>query len=359
MKIGIDVSIIESNIAGIGHYVVGLIEGLVKVDRENNYVLITNNAENLKALKLRKNFEIIELKSKKVNFFWILKAGRYLRKQKIELLISPANFIFGVIFPNTIQIVYDLAPIKYPNFFSRIGALKYKLQLNWAVRNVKSIATISETVKRELLDNYKSLDNKVHKIGMGMNKVLLEPRDDDSSIEVKNKYNLPDKFLLSLGTLEPRKNYVNMIKGFGKFVKNNSDFKYVIVGKKGWFYKEIFKTVKDLNLTKNVIFTGYALEEEINHLYDLASGFVYLSLYEGFGMPNIEAYSRGLPVLTSGIPVFRETMRDNAVFANPIDIDSIASGMEKLISFGKVRIDKSFLGGYSWEKVAEKLVALY
>src|SRR5690242_1991688 len=124
MRIGIDISTITDDKAGIGYYTYSIVKEIVSLDPENKYTLFTNNLDTLKSFKkeISNSAEIVEIKEAKAGFFWIQKVVRYLNKNDFNLFLSPTNFTFGILFPKTIQIVHDLAPLKYPEFFSKKGS---------------------------------------------------------------------------------------------------------------------------------------------------------------------------------------------------------------------------------------------
>ena len=165
-------------------------------------------------------------------------------------------------------------------------------------------------------------------------------------------------YLLYVGTLQPRKNLVRAIEAFG-LLKRDSTLKFVIAGKKGWLYDEIFEKVKELNLENEVIFTGYVPDEDLPELYKNAKAFIFVSLYEGFGLPVLEAMSYGIPVLTSNTSSLPEVAGDAALLVDPENTEEIAKGMERLLTDEKLRQQliskgKEQIKKFSWEKAAKE-----
>lgn len=358
MIIGFDASMIDEFKAGIGYYAFSLLKALAQEDGQNQYILYTNDSKKLLVLNLPQNFRIIEVNGAKPGLSWMFKVWRRFKKDKIEVFISPSNLFFGTVFPSTITVIHDLSQLKFPQFFSRKGNIIYKLQLKRLLNKEKLIIVPTQTVKNELIELNKNVENKVLVLGEGPHEWVFLKTNAQEVERVKAKYNLPEKYFLSVSTLEPRKNYVNAIKGFELFSQDEPEFKYLIAGKKGWFYDEILQTVKTNGLYNKVIFLGYVPEEDLPVLYDLSKGCISLSFYEGFGLPLIESYWRGRPVLASDIPVFREVMGNNAVYADPYIIEDIAEGMKKL-SDKRITRDRTFTDKYSWNLTAKKLVDLY
>ncbi len=359
MKIAIDLSMVDSNKAGIGYYAFGLTQGLIKTDKENDYLIYTNDKNKLSELSFPANFSIVELDSSKINIKWIWRVYRDILKHKIDIFISPSNLLFGVLFSKTICVIHDIAQIKFPEFFNTKGRIIFKLLLDLVLAKQKVIVTNSNTTKEEVLEYSSKTKANIVEIGGGFNSWTKHEIDEEGLQKVKLKYSLPDKYLLSIATLEPRKNHINAIKGFAEFSKTNKDYYYVIVGKKGWFYDEIFKVAEELNCSDRVNFLGYVPEEDMPYVTDAASGFVNLSFYEGFAFTLMEAYSHGLPILASDIKVFREVMNPKALFINPFDVSRISEGFSELVNEKKYRPDLTFMEKYSWENVALRLIKTF
>ncbi len=298
------------------------------------------------------------MKADRPNFSWIYKAARELKKEKIDLLISPSLFMFGVFFKPTIQIIHDLAPIHYPNFWSKKAGLMYKYQLALCTRRVHKFAAISEFTKKDLIKLHTTVKNKTFSIGCGLHEWAYSELSKGHN--TYGKIILPEEYILSVSTLQPRKNYINMIRGFRLFIKDNPNCKYVIVGKKGWYYEDIFTEVEKLHLEDKVIFTDYVDEEDIASIYDSAKFVMYCSIWEGFGLPAIEALSRGKSVVLSNLEVLKEAAGDLGIYVDPFDPADICDGMykaaEKHISESEISQIKD---EYRWDRVAERLVKMY
>jgi glycosyltransferase involved in cell wall biosynthesis len=354
MKIAIDASSITSGKAGIGYYAFNLALHLPKSNENNEYLLFTNSKENLKDLEILGNTRILEIPSPRANFIWILKASIALWRNKVDVLVSPSNFTFSLFFPRTIQFVHDLGPVFFPQYFSEGAASKYTKQLKLTLKRSQYIATIARTISEELIRFSPESKDKIFYAGMGINDSVIKNVSESTISQIKTKFNIRNHVFLSVGTLQPRKNYENTIKAFGIFTKKHPDYEYVIAGGKGWLYDDIFKLVKDLDLENKVKILGYVSEDELSALYRLAKGFLSISFYEGFGMPSIEAFANKVPVLTADIRVFREVMGENALYANPSDPENIASQMELLLK-QPPKYNPNLLRQYSWTDVASRI----
>lgn len=372
MRIGIDTSTISKNKAGVGYFTYSLTKALIENNPDNQYILYTNDYKNLSEFEIYENVEIVEFKSEKPGFNWIRQSAKHANKNT-DIFISTANFTFGILCRNCVQIVHDLAPIKYPKFFPSKGVFMYKLLLNLALKRVKAVAVPLESIRDEVIEYYPKIKERIYVIGEGLHVWGASDLSSEKILEVKRKYSLPDKYFLTIGTLEPRKNHKNIIKAFNEFIKNtsytdkntyedqDSQFYYVIAGKKGWFYDEIFSEVKKLKLEKKIIFLSYVPEEDLAAVYANSTVFVFCSFYEGFGLPLLEAASRKLPIVCSDIPQFREIFKNmdsgtkNVVnFVDPEDPENILNGLKMAVEQKSVDYN-DVLFKYSWENTAKNL----
>jgi glycosyltransferase involved in cell wall biosynthesis len=180
---------------------------------------------------------------------------------------------------------------------------------------------------------------------------------------IKQKYHLPDRFILFVGTLEPRKNIIRLLEAYAR-IKDKLPHKLVIAGTKGWLYQPIFEAVKRLSLRNNVIFLGYVDDGNLPALYNLADLFVYPSIYEGFGLPVLEAMACGIPVITSNVSSLPEVAGDAAVLVDPYNVKELAGAMKHVLTNASLRkqvINKGFqqAKNFSWKKCARETLKVY
>lgn len=355
MRIGIDLSPVEKDPAGIGQYTLSLFTELCKIDKQNTYVTFTTapflfaNAEN-RVVKVSKDIPARGLR-------WIYAVSNDARRNNIDIIISPSNHIFTQFFPRTIQFIHDLAPIFYPQFFKRFAAIKYRSTCKIACKKAIKVLTISQTVLDEITDRYPTSRGKIDYIYPGLNKWVELAAQSKS--EVMGRYYLDSDYIMTLSTLEPRKNHLHMLEAFKIFKSRTlSPLKFVIIGKKGWFFEDIFKKVKELELENEVIFLGYIPNKEISNLISHAKAFVFMSYYEGFGIPPLEALSLNIPTIVSDIPVFKEIYQDKAIYTDPFSPDKIALAIQEALTKRAIKTDKFVKENFSWENSAKKLLKI-
>lgn len=359
-KIAIDLSMVDEKKAGIAYYAYSLAQSLTTTLPETTLYLFTNKKECIKDLKA-KNVEIVEIKSSSINIVWHIKALIQMSLMKVDKIISPSNFFYGIYSSKTIQIVHDIAPVKFPNNFPKGAGKQYEKQLLACLKKGRIIATNSHTTAEDVITFYPKNKKNVHYIGTGMSS-WMKPQKSDPSIEkTQAKYQITSDYILSLSTLQPRKNYARSIQAFSQYLQQHpeSNLQYVIIGKKGWLYDELFSLVADLKLEKKVLFLGYVKEEYVRTLLTHAKAFVYVSVWEGFGIPLLEAYSFGIPIVASDIAVFHEVIKEHAIFVDPKALNEISKGIAAAISAEKTAIQKDFLDQYSWDNVAQNIIRLF
>jgi len=251
-----------------------------------------------------------------------------------------------------ISIVHDLTPFKYGETMAKDAMRTWRLLIRHAIRTNGLILYDSRTVMEEVKNLFHRRKNSVA-IPLGVD---IAERADNSILE---KFNLEkDSFFLSVSTLEPRKNLKYLLKAFAQMEKS-SNLKLVLTGGSGWKLEDAIGTVAQ-DLEKNVVFTGYVSDEELKALYQNANCFVSSSVYEGFGLPVVEALRNDLPVLISDIPVYREITDNKAVYfglENPENLkkcleQAIATDMRSTEQFAQL---KEFTVRYTWDNYVEQL----
>lgn len=351
MKIAFDLSQANNQKTGIENYYHELVKAYLKVDEKNEIVLISNNATYLEDYSDK--FEKIVIKSSSPNFLWMSRVAFKLRRIKADLFLSQSNFLFSVLFNKTIQVVYDLGPFIHPEFYEPGFVKKFKRQFRTAARLAKGFVTISETTRKDVVRLFPKANGKTAYIGSGLNSWVQEKSATKFS-EVKEKLGIESNYVLSVGTIQPRKNYINSIRAFAEFKKFHPNYQYVIVGKKGWLYDKIYSEVESLGLEDSVIFAGFVENDELIQLYKNTKVLLNVSSFEGFGLPLIEAYYHGAQIVASEILIFEEVMKGKAVFVNPEKPNNISDGLNEAIKLTS-KPSKELLDQYNWEKVADRL----
>ncbi|MDQ5954196.1 MAG: hypothetical protein QG583_124, partial [Patescibacteria group bacterium] len=261
--------------------------------------------------------------------------------------------------PRVISIM-DLAFFHFADYFTKKDLAQLHSWTKYSVIKAKKIITISEATKSDIIKFYKVSGEKIHVIYPGIKPSLLS-NSHMSNDDVKKKYAIDSKFILFVGTLQPRKNIARLIEAFS--LLNDKEVKLVIVGKKGWKYEEILEAPKKFGCEEKVVFLNFVPEEDLQVLYKNAELFAFPSLYEGFGLPVLEAMKFNCPVLTSNVSSLPEAGGDAAHYCNPESTESIKEGIEKILEDRKYRVNliekgKENIKKFSWEKAAKETLAV-
>lgn len=355
MKIGIPIFDLVNTIhlSGVEKYTYNLLVNMIKLDSNNNFIIYQGFRQ--------EPGRFSEFKTRRVIQRFLPRQMRAIAfgMDRLNILHLPVYFDNIPYLKNgkNILTIHDLVPLFNPEI-SMEGLSDYYNRLKNELYKIDMFIAVSEHTKKDIM---KYLDVPEHKI-----RVIYEAADESykpvkDHSGIKKKYGL-DKFILSVGTLEPRKNIPNLIKAFGKL--NRRDYKLVITGKKGWKYEEIFRLVESLGLGDRIKFLGYILDEELPALYSAAELFVYPSLYEGFGLPPLEAMACGTPVIVSNRSSLPEVVGDAGILIDPEDTDGIAEAMEKILQQPSLRKELSEKGlqqakKFSWSKCASETIELY
>ncbi len=258
--------------------------------------------------------------------------------------------------------VHDIAYLRLPNLLNTSRRIYKKYILQASIKKASIIVVVSYATKKDIIKYFGIREEKIKVIYLGVES-RFRPINNVEEFRLKN--NLPSKMVLNVGTLEPRKNVVSLIKAFKKLrEKGFKDYKLVIAGGKGWLYEEIFKEVSHSDLKQEVLFLGVVRDDDLPMLYNCADIFVYPTLYEGFGLPPLEAMACGIPVVTSNTSSLPEVVGDAGIMVNPTDINSLCDSMYSLLKEKKLRLRMRNMGLersklFSWDKAAEKMLKVY
>ncbi|PKL36539.1 glycosyltransferase family 1 protein [Candidatus Peregrinibacteria bacterium HGW-Peregrinibacteria-1] len=360
LKIAIDVRTAHGNKAGKGWYTLNLVNSLLKIDSQNHYILYTQSY--IQEFASFRNATQVVIPTKGLR--WHFKVSHNAKKQKVDYFISPTSYIIPSIITSkikTITTVHDLISILFPDNHEKKAVFIEKLLLNRTLRRSHHIIPVSHSTLQDLKNQYKKAPISATVIPNAASNDY-RPLTGTPLHEFKEAHNINSPFFLAVGTIIPRKNYSTLIDAFREFQKSHPDHKLIIVGQDGWGAQEIHLKVKEHGLENNIIFWGYCSNEELVYLYNLAVALICPSLYEGFGIPPLEAMQSGCPVIASNRSSLPEVVGDSAIMIDPNSSKRITQAMEeilnpdtrqKLISSGLNRSKE-----FSWEKSAAKLLKI-
>ena len=384
MKICIDARCLsEGRRTGVEEYMEGLLKSLFEIDSKNEYILFLNSWKepnnDFSWTKKYSNVRIKKLKipNKVLNFsFW------YFNWPKIDVICGGADIVFlpNIIFAGIssraklILTVHDLSYKRYPQYFSwKRRFWHIFVNAKKICQKAQKIIAISDSTRNDIIELYQIPERKIEKIYSAMGeKFRIIDRNDPKLVKTKEKYHLPYKFILFLGTIEPRKNVIGLIEAFEEFQekaeveKNNQLKKYslVIAGSKGWLNEKIFFKIKNSKFSSKIKLINFVDEEDKEYIYNLASIFVFPSFFEGFGFPPLEAMKCGVPVIVSNNSSLPEVVGEGAVLVDPERTSDIAVAMKEILTdkkFTERLIKKGLIRAncFNWEKTARQTLAFF
>jgi glycosyltransferase involved in cell wall biosynthesis len=262
--------------------------------------------------------------------------------------------------------LHDLSFFKLPECFTAGSRHIKQFFTDWGVKRASGIICVSQNTKDDLLDRYPFIKEKdVYVINLGVNRNIKFTKDDKKKKNILHKFGIDDRFILYVGTLEPRKNVERIVKAYGIAVRQGGiPQKLVLCGKEGWKAEGIFKAIEDSGLGDRIIITGYVSDDELPYFYNAADMFVYPSIYEGFGLPPLEAMSFGVPTITSNTSSLPEVVGDGAITVNPYDEGEIALAITDVLKDPHkasmlAEKGKGRAAGFSWYTTANETVEIY
>jgi len=373
MRIGIDCRTIlnpgKGEQAGVGHYTYYLVKTLLRLDRKNEYVLFFDSRMSCDKAQ---EFEQANVKIKffpfsqyrrflPVGYSHLLITGALMR-ERLDLYHAPATSVPLTYRGPTVVTVHDLAIYKHPKLFPGRQLLSTKFVVPRSIRRAKRVIAVSESTKRDVRQLFRVAEKRITVIPEG----FLKERAGKSVVDVRERYGLARPYVCFVGTLEPRKNMLNLIKGFQSVVNLPSMKKVdlILAGAPGWKYHNVIKAIKESGKSGRIRYLGYLPHQDKLHLIEHAAAFVFPSLYEGFGLPVLEAMSLGAPVVTSRVSSLPEVAGTAAVFVNPSRYKDIGQAIAKVVGNKQLRArliseGQKRASQFTWDTVARETLAVY
>jgi len=367
MKIGFDAKRAFLNEAGLGNYSRTTLNALREYFPEHEYILYTPELR-ADLFPEQEFFEVYSPDSPASKLFkslWrSISLGRQLQKHEIELYHGLSHELPADIHKTGVPAVvtiHDLIFLRYPQFYKPIDRNIYSEKIKYSCGAARKIIAISNQTRDDIIHFLNVNPEKIEVVYQAVSPRFFAPEDKNRQKEVIGKYNLPENYFLSLGTIEKRKNQLNILKAL---IAANIGLPLVIVGKPTAYAFELSKYIEETKLGNSVIFLDSVPDCDIPFIYRQATALVYVSFFEGFGLPVIEAMASGCPVVTSGTSCLPEAGGDAALYCNPSDVDDIARKIKDVAEDSTLRqklIEKGRLRALDFtpEKTARALMDVY
>ncbi len=368
MRIGIDTTSIPPQPVGAGRYIIELVRALFAANQEDEFVLFAQpHGKELINLppSTQVTWHITPSMKPMRRLLWEQTFLPWIaRKKKLDLLHSP-HYTRPIYLPcRSVVTFHDLSLILYPQLHTRARRLFFPLMMRYSAKQCQAIIAVSENTRQEA----------IHHLGISAEKIITTPHGISKEFhpienkkildECRARYSLPEKFLLYVGTIEPRKNLPVLLQAYHQALRQGLDAHLVIVGSLGWMYEEVFKKIEVMNLHEFVHITGYIPQEDLAKVYNLAHVFIYPSLYEGFGLPPLEAMACGTPVIASDELPNKAYLAEAGILVPPGEPQSLSEAILKLAGDEKLRHSLSQKGtimvaNFSWNRTAQITLEVY
>ncbi len=372
MKVLIDATgVTNKEKAGVGVYAKNLLDHLTRADTTFEWFILAQDDDPELDLSRHPNVTMLWVPARvfRILPFRLLLEQMYLpfllKRRGIEVIHS-LHYAFPLLRFGTRQVVtfHDMTFFNMPEVHERLKVLYFRFFMRAGVRSADRIIFVSHSAQADCIARLGKPRGQTSVIPHGKNEAFRPGISLAGLDHLQEKYGLPKRFVLYIGTVEPRKNLPRLIEAFASIAAENPDLHLVIAGKKGWMTESLFATIKKFDLTSRIVFTGFIAEAEKPLFLAACTLFVYPSLYEGFGLPALEAIACGAPTITSNTSALPEVVGDAAILIDPANTAALAEAMQSVLLDPVLRKDLQTRGPlqaaqFTWEKAATLSADVY
>jgi glycosyltransferase involved in cell wall biosynthesis len=373
MRIGIDGLPLTSPKSGVGHYTFELARALSEIEPETSFELTYPST--YPAITLTADDDprprIANLKLERVpvgplgRHWWSIGLPRYIRREKLQLFHGTNYDVPLRRHCATVLTVHDLSLLLHPDTHPRRSVKRARRRLPLMARTADAIIVPTESIRSEVCEHLKISRDQVFAIPEAA-RASFRPTDVAEAAAVRQRLGVLENFVLAVGTIEPRKNLLLLVSAFEEVtrVQPDNELQLVIAGGHGWLNGPLFEVLEKSTVRNRILLTDYLHDDDLRGLYSSCSAFVYPSIYEGFGLPPLEAMACGAPVIASRIPALTETLGSAAHFFDPLSRQQLVESIiqvtanqdlrQRLMSAGIRRAEK-----FSWERTAQATLEVY
>ena len=368
MRIGLDGFPLASAKTGVGHYTFELARALAALSPAHRLELISpmpfpeSVADEVRSIP---NLHLVNPRTNAITRrWWGIGLPRYVRRAALDVFHGTNYEVPLWNRSRTVVTIHDLSVVLYPDKHERRIARRARRRLPIMLRAAAMIITPTEAVKREICQRFRVDPNQVAVTPEAPRQSFqpLSPADCAPTIQ---RLGLDGNFILSVGTIEPRKNLLTLVRAFDQILRRTTERpQLVIAGGQGWLSDDLHRFVTHANFGDRLKMTGYLDDQDLRALYSSCKAFVYPSLYEGFGLPPLEAMACGAPVIASRIPSLSEVLENNAHFVDPLDVIAMASAIQEMLGNEAERnrlatLGKQHAAKFSWDRTARLTMEVY
>jgi glycosyltransferase involved in cell wall biosynthesis len=351
---------------GIGTYIRNLLRHLARIDRDTEYVLLCRDADLKVPAQLGENFRGVRETSPNYSLREQVHIPYVLLRERPDVYHAPHYVLPPAVPCRSVVTIHDTIHLRFPQYLPNRGAYAYARSLMWAAtKRSDRILTVSESSKRDIIHYFNIDPEKIVVVYNALDERFgTEPAPEEIA-RVRERFQLDHGFVLYVGNIKPHKNLVRLIEAFEALRREGfDDLKLLIIGDEISKWPALRRAVHRLKLHKHVRFLGFQSDETLASLYRLAAVFVFPSLYEGFGLPPLEAMASGTPVVTSNVSSLPEVAGDAAVLVDPYDAMAIKDGIKRVLTEPALREDLRQKGmrrarEFSWERSVARTREIY
>ena len=380
MRIGIDITALPANPVGAGTYTIELVRALIELGPQHQWVIFAQpNGRKLLALPDHPadiehpvvQWVIVAEKSPLLRLLWEQTVFPFLVKQARLDVLHSLHYTRPVFLPcASVVTFHDMTFFLFPKLHTLSKRIFFPPAIRLSARLADALIAVSESTRKDAIRLLGIPEHKIHTAPNGVSSAFQPILDKENRQFCKNKYNLPDKFILFVGTIEPRKNLPVLLKAYHHLVKNAPTPqqrpvpRLVIAGKMGWMYNEVLQQINQLELQERVLLTGYIASEDLPIVYNLAEVFVYPSIYEGFGLPTLEAMACGTPVITSNVSAMADYVGEAGMLVPAHDEVALAHAIQSVLQDEALQMSLSQKGRsraaiFTWAQTAQTTLKVY
>ena len=368
MKIGIDATALPQEPVGAGVYIINLLRALGDLNTGHELVVFLHeNARNY--LEMDETTNILQVvlpdRNPALRLVWEqIMLPKLVKRYKIDLLHSLHYTSPFLLACASVVTIHDLTFFLFPELHKLSKRLFFPSVIRASARKADALITVSENTRQDSIRLLHVPEEKIFAVQLGVDEIFHPIKDNGLRRKIYQQYQLPEKFILYVGLVEPRKNLPLLIRSFRTLVEEGFSHRLVIAGRLGWMYQEVFKQIETLGLEDRIKFTGYVPRQNLPIVYNLAELFVYPTLYEGFGLPVLEAMACGTPVVTSNISSLPEIVGNAGILVTPGEESALAEAMVKVLSDPKMQENLAEKGirrskNFSWKRTAKETLQVY
>lgn len=370
MRIGLDGIPLSKLKTGVGHYTFELAQALAVVSPADDFQLVsplsyTPALRGLLDQEAPQNLKAVQAETTGLGkHWWTIGLPSYIRRNPLALFHGTNYDIPLLTGCRTVLTIHDLASHLYPETLQTRSVRRARYRLPIMARRATMIITPTRAVRSEVCERLHVGPEKVVAVHHAP-RPCFRPCSPSETIETRTRLGIDDDFLLFVGTIEPRKNLLRLIRAFEDMLtKTRLRPQLVIAGQEGWLTDELFDHIKSRDFGDRLCWTGYVSDEDLCSLYSSCRAFIYPSIYEGFGLPPLEAMACGAPVISSRIPSIMEVLGDAAHLVSPVDVHALSESMIQLWENADERHRLSEAGKarsaqFSWERTARLTREVY